>query len=466
MKTWITRLMAAVMVLSILTGCGSKEAAEESAPPAGPTAATAQTDVITEDADTEDADTSDTQPAQSVISPINGTWEYAGDMDCAYIFNTNGTGAYRYYGADLLFTYTDNGSSVSVLFAGNYAPNVLAYTISGKTLNIEDSFGNIVTYEKTSDADTPLDISPASETAGESVSYDWWEGAWYGWWCIRNGTGSYAPATGIAWDAYAEIKVSNDNSGVITIWDTGIDREDALIRAYADFGPGSTSRGAVVTQRVVFFPRGYWNNGMEAVTMEDSTQGWTIDPADSTVSHFENMLEITGHYQNPDDAADSFDYFIYLRPWGTLWEDVRSGDTSGCLYSDMMPLYHDNWYLSLLNLGYNAPPPSFEEGITIIENAINSAAGSLDPAGKEGADGMVSLQTLKDALQWCKTETSYSTTYDEVAAHFGVHGKLINDDGQYRFYRWQSDADNYIQITFTVKDGQEYWNVTQWNGLK
>ena len=462
MKKWIAWIMVWIMVVGMLTGCGSTPeapptAAEETGSPAAEEAGSTAQQIAQESSGQADA---------SVISPINGTWEYTGDMDCAYIFNTNGTGAYRYYGADMLFTYTDDGTSVSILFSGNYAPNVMAYSINGKILNIEDSFGNIVSYEKIKDSDTPLDIQPPSQQAEASASYDWWEADWYGWWCIRNGTGSYEPATNVAWDAYARIELSGDNSGFLKIWDTGISRDEGLIHAYVDFVPGSSSVGAMVANRVVFFPNGYWNNGMEAATVEDRNDGWTVDPADSTVSHFENMLEITGHYQDPENAADSFDYFIYLRPWGTLWEDVRSGDTSGCIYSDMMPLYYDNWYLSLLSLGYLAPPASFDEGITIIEDAINRPAGSLDPADKEGADGIVSLQTLKDALDWCKHGVSYSTTYDEVAARFGAHGKLVSEDGNHRFYRWQSDQDNYIKITFTVKDGQEYWNVTQWNGLK
>lgn len=90
----------------------------------------------------------------------------------------------------------------------------------------------------------------------------------------------------------------------------------------------------------------------------------------------------------------------------------------------------------------------------------------MDPAAKEGADGIVPLQKLKDLLDWCKKETDYNTTYDEVAAQFGVHGKLTGDDGDYRYYRWLADDDNYIQITFSVKDGQEYWNITQWRGCK
>jgi len=319
-------------------------------------------------------------------------------------------------------------------------------------------------------------VSQGPSETGNPVSagnYDWWETEWYGWWAIRNGTGAYKEPSdmNLVWDTFAEIEVYNDNTGRVRIWDTGTTRDEPLIIAYdVTFEPGASDLGRLVSARVDFFPCGWWNDGMKAVTMSERDIGWTVDPADSTVSHFENMLEIKGHYESPDNPEDSFDYFIYLRPWGTLWEDVRSGDTSGCLYRDMMPLYHDNWYISLLNLGYEHPTGTFQEGIDVINDYLaggQNGGGPLDPADKEGADGKVSMATLKQMLAWCKTEPDYSTTYEEIAAKFGVHGrqeKSLFDNMSY--YRWWATEDDYIQIGFTIhEDGSETWNVTQWQGI-
>jgi len=110
MKKWIAIVLAATLCLCLFAGCG-KEKKDE--------------------------------PVTLV-----GTWEYE-DMDAAYIFNEDGTGAYRFFGTELPFTYTDDGESVSILYDGNTDANVFAYTISGKTLSIEDSFGEIVKYQKT-----------------------------------------------------------------------------------------------------------------------------------------------------------------------------------------------------------------------------------------------------------------------------------------------------------------------------
>lgn len=110
MKKWIAIALTMVVCLSLLAGCG-KDKKEEPV-------------------------------------TIVGTWEYA-DMDAAYIFNEDGTGAYRFYGAEMPFTYTDDGEKISILYDGNTNANVFAYTISGQTLSIEDSFGEIVEYQKT-----------------------------------------------------------------------------------------------------------------------------------------------------------------------------------------------------------------------------------------------------------------------------------------------------------------------------
>lgn len=314
------------------------------------------------------------------------------------------------------------------------------------------------------------------EPSGSTVStgsYDWWEDDWYGWWAIKNGTGTYQKPSemNLVWDTYVEIDVYNDNTGRVTVWDTGTSRDEPMIIAYdVTYEPGASDLGRLVSKRVDFFPGGSWNNGMKADPMSERDIGWIIDPADSTVSRFENMLEITGHYQSPEAPDDSFDYYIYLRPWGTLWDDVRNGNTEGCLYKDMMPLYHDNWYVSLLDLGYERPVSTFQEGIDIINTYLanqSSGGGTLDPAAKEGADGKVDMATLRSALAWCKENASYSTPYDEIAAQFGVHGKQIESFFENNtIYRWWATEDAYVQITFTLgSDGSELWNVTQYDGI-
>ena len=366
-------------------------------------------------------------------------------------------------------------SAVLWLEEGNIQYQAIIWLeVEGKTISLDDPDVQAILASV-----APSDGSAAqgSTGTGETVAagnFDWWENEWYGWWAIKNGTGAYqAPSDqNIVWDAFAEVDVYNDNTGRVRIWDTGTTLDEPLIIAYdVTFENGLSELGRLVSARIDFFPNGWWNGGMAADTMSEREVGWTVDPADSTVSHFENMLEIKGHYESPENPGDSFDYYIYLRPWGVVWDDVRNGNTEGCLYKDMMPLYHDNWYISLLTLGYEHPTATFQEGIDAINNYLalqQNAGGALNPAGKEGADGMVTMAKLKEMLPWCKTETDYSMTYDEIAAKFGAHGKALESLFENKtIYRWIASENDYIQITFDVQsDGTETYNVTQWQGIE
>jgi len=225
-----------------------------------------------------------------------------------------------------------------------------------------DVSGDDAFYEDTDDSS---DIADAQD-------FSWWDGYWYGWWCIKNGTGIYESASDVAWDAYACISVYDGGDGYISLWDTGTSEYEPLACGYTVFESGITDKGRLVNDYVTFFSEGVWNNGSEASGMDLEYAQWTIDPADSSVSHFENMIEIKGHYADPNNEEDSFDYFFYLRPWGSLWDDVANGDTSDCIYSDMMPLYYYDWYLPVLDLGYDYPPSSFEEGIALLEGSSES----------------------------------------------------------------------------------------------
>ena len=79
-------------------------------------------------------------------SPLVGTWAYEEDSNFVYTFKANGTGTYVIYGETLKFTYTDNGSSVRIVFEDG--PGVYDYSVSGNTLTIKDSTGADVKYTK------------------------------------------------------------------------------------------------------------------------------------------------------------------------------------------------------------------------------------------------------------------------------------------------------------------------------
>ena len=58
---------------------------------------------------------------------------------------------------------------------------------------------------------------------------------------------------------------------------------------------------------------------------------------------FDDVICIGGYYEN---GEDEFYYEIYLRPWGTYWDDVDASS---------LPDYYDSWYLPLIEAGESMP---------------------------------------------------------------------------------------------------------------
>ena len=348
------------------------------------------------------------------------------------------------------------------------------------TINIGDMTFIFTKDEKNAPANTE-EPAGTDEPVNTDVrgAYDWWDGDWYGWWVVYDAEGAFADYEDLFLDAFAEIRVDG-SAGTVKLWHCFGDRDCRLAEAEIEFVDGEGENGYFYTSGGSLFPDGLMSVGGDSVTPMDLVYyDWVVDPADSTVSHFEDMIEIKGYYTDPNNEADKFTYYVYLKPWGETWEDVRDGDTTDCLYDDMMPFYYDDWYLPLLELGYTSSIVDFDEGYSFIENGIRAdgsvvsddptepPAAGLDPAGRFDGTGEVDMDTLERGLAWCKEETGYKTTYDEVAAHFGVHGKreLSEFYEDMVYYTW-SCGDAYAKIGFTInEDGSETWNVTQYGGF-
>ena len=87
-----------------------------------------------------------TEPDDGECSALVGSWAYEEDANFIYTFNANGTGSYEVYGETINFTYTDNGTSVEIVF--DDAPGTFDYTVDGNTLVLVDSTGTDVRYIK------------------------------------------------------------------------------------------------------------------------------------------------------------------------------------------------------------------------------------------------------------------------------------------------------------------------------
>ena len=66
---------------------------------------------------------------------------------------------------------------------------------------------------------------------------------------------------------------------------------------------------------------------------------WMADPGASDVSQFDHMICLEGGEYEDQDG--SFKYYIYLRPWGMDWSDVKAEDDW------YMPSNYDSWYVNV-----------------------------------------------------------------------------------------------------------------------
>ena len=179
--------------------------------------------------------------------------------------------------------------------------------------------------------DTPVATAEPVESA-----YSWWDGDWYGWWAVYDAGGEYADIVDAWADVCATIWVDGE-TGLVDIWDDTCEEGTNLGYIDVTFKPGKSDKGRMLSESGYFL-------------IDDVNSGdWVVDPGDSVVSRFDQMIYIHGTAVDPDDSEDWVEYVIFLRPWGMSWEDVRSDSCDDMPYSEMMPYYYDEWYVPHMN---------------------------------------------------------------------------------------------------------------------
>lgn len=184
--------------------------------------------------------------------------------------------------------------------------------------------------------------APAEAPADTGSDYAWWDGDWYGWWAVYNAGGEYTDFVDSWSDVCATIFVDGD-IGIVDIWDDTCEEGTNLGYINVTFKPGKTNNGRMLSESGYFL-------------IDDVNRGdWVVDPGDSVVSRFDQMIYIHGTVVDHENSEDWVEYVIFLRPWGMSWEDVRSDACEDMPYSDMMPYYYDEWYVPHMN----GPMPSY-----------------------------------------------------------------------------------------------------------
>lgn len=158
---------------------------------------------------------------------------------------------------------------------------------------------------------------------------DYWTGNWYGWWAMLEPTGEYADFGESVWDACAYIEAYENMTGYMELWDDE-GSHDSLI-AGIDLGfanPDDTELGAMSCE------------GGQFLSCMLESGDWVVDPAGIA---YDDLIEFRGEYS---DEHGTFSYYVVLRPWGTVWDDLDE---------ELYPYYYYDWYLPLIENNESMP---------------------------------------------------------------------------------------------------------------
>ena len=167
----------------------------------------------------------------------------------------------------------------------------------------------------------------------------YWNGDWYGWWYISEGTGAYADEQMKIRDLAGRIQLGEDARGSFLLWDLEHPYVDPLgeVTLHIDPMVGEPGIGIGMSGQGTFMG--------QPVAVGD----WLIDPSTGA---FDNLLEIYGYCS--DETGDFF-YTIYLRPWGQAWDDVLEAEDPSKSPGELPEYY----YLYLEALKTETKPEDF-----------------------------------------------------------------------------------------------------------
>ncbi len=244
------------------------------------------------------------------------SWEPEDDGISVDYVNADGT----YY----TFFCTKGGvPSAGAKAAAPASPATQAAQAEKETKAAAETEAKQETKAETQEAGTSKTVTATGDYA------PYWCTDWYGWWQMESCDGEYESLEGQWWDTCATIYVYDDDTGRVVLWDEDGSSSEEFCVCDVSFGPGTTSAGCMKSESGTF-----WGD------CEIGHADWLVDPGASEVSDFDHMIAIEGRYE---DETGGFLYYIYLRPWGMDWEDVREYDES------LLPGFYDNWYVGKMN---------------------------------------------------------------------------------------------------------------------
>lgn len=301
--------------------------------------------------------------------------------------------------------------------------------------------GKITVDPSTLSRETPAngmalpDMTEGTSDIGDPPNpLSWWNGPWYGWWIMTGCTGYYEGMDGAWWDVCGVIDIGDDSMGTVTLWDEDYTQDEPMAEAAVSLTQEGTSEyGTLMSEG------GWFTN----IALEHAD--WIVDPG---LVDYPDMIHINGYYE---DGGDEYTYDIFLRPWGIYWDDV--------LEEDLPATYYD-WYLPMIEAGKEMP------GVIGADAPVSSGSAGTTAPGQSGTapggDGIVTQEQVEKGYVYMSevAKDIYNTTYEELAAYFGVEGQFDKEEyddhmqENRRYYKWISseNANHFIYVNFAERE--------------
>ena len=231
------------------------------------------------------------------------------------------------------FELTDVTGEVEVTFEEMEGSKNDSITIDLSTVSRESAESGTPSLTDGNKDDEPGDETGVSgggtgASGGKSLS-DWWNGDWYGWWVMTGCWGYYEDMEGSWWDICGTIDIGEDGVGTVILWDEDYTKSEPMVSASVSLNEAGTGEFGTLMSEDGWFTD---------IVLEHAD--WIVDPG---LVDYPDMIHINGYYEN---GEDEYSYDIYLRPWGTYWDDVAAED---------LPAYYNDGYLPLIESGESMP---------------------------------------------------------------------------------------------------------------
>lgn len=301
----------------------------------------------------------------------------------------------------------------------------------------------------------------AAESTQADALLEWWNGDWYGWWTVSGTDGYYTSWRNRRWDCCAHIRIGEDFTGSVTVWDGDLPRSNAVSEVTVTLNSAGTGEhGTLISEE------GYFMDGVLAHA------DWIVDPGliqyDARMN-YDDMICIDGWYE---DSDGSFKYNIYLRPWGMSWDDVAT---------ENRPDTYDAWYLPLVEAGRSAPdtvggavdlaagePQETTEAPQETTGEPQDSAVADEDWGKSNpsATGIAELEAMQALYKKCyegRSDALHLFSYEDAREMLGCDGVVwkksnISWNDTKHTYRWvTADGADYFNISFSLENGEEWY---------